>query len=146
VIADLASLTAHRLQRQHVELELNIDAHLPSIAADPDQLRQVLLNLILNALDAQPEGGMIRVEASRIEPAAEGNGSIRIVVSDDGPGVPEDMRDRIFEPFVSSRDAGTGLGLSICRRIIEQHRGTIHLAEPSIERGAAFVIELPVHD
>ncbi|QDU37847.1 Sensor protein ZraS [Maioricimonas rarisocia] len=146
VIGDLARLTAHRLQRQHVQLDQNIDAGLPSIQADPDQLRQVLLNLILNALDAQPDGGRIRVQARPVESTADEPDLVRIVVSDDGTGVPAEMRDRIFEPFVSSRDAGTGLGLSICRRIIEQHHGTIQLAEPSAERGAAFVIELPVHD
>jgi len=145
VVGDLARLTAHRLQRQHVELEQDIDAQLPSIEADPDQLRQVLLNLILNALDAQPEGGRIRIGATPATLPDSSAEAVQIVVSDDGPGVPDDLRPRIFDPFISSREAGTGLGLSICRRIVEQHHGTIRLAEPSPGHGAAFVILLPVH-
>jgi len=104
---------------------------------DPGQLQQVLYNLLFNALDAQPTGG-------RIEVAVAGEDDrVAIRVADEGPGLPARVRDRLFEPFISTKDAGMGLGLSICRRIVESHGGDITAADRP-GGGTVFTVHLPV--
>jgi signal transduction histidine kinase len=113
----------------------------PVILADTGQLRQLLLNLLLNALDASPGGGSVRVEAVT-EPGGE-TGWLTLRVADTGRGLPDDLGPRIFEPFVSRKETGTGLGLSICKQIVEAHGGTIGAAaRPG--GGAVFTARLPL--
>ncbi len=111
------------------------------IEADPVQIRQVLLNLLLNALNVLPCGGEIEIVVKAI-----GNGDLReleIQVKDSGPGIPEDLEERIFEPFFSTTETGTGLGLAICKRIIQAHQGTICVNSGS-SGGAVFIVRLPI--
>jgi signal transduction histidine kinase len=115
----------------------------PVIAsADPNQLRQVLLNLLFNALDAQPRGGEVRI-AARIDRANRIDPHLLMTVTDDGQGIPPSVGDRIFEPFVSTKESGLGLGLSICRRIIEAHGGTLTAANRPTG-GAIFTLRFPI--
>jgi signal transduction histidine kinase len=115
----------------------------PTVAsADPNQLRQVLFNLLFNALDAQPQGGRIGVRVG-IHPAADGSPELLVAVEDGGPGLPADLGDRVFEPFVSTKETGLGLGLSICRRIAETHGGGL-TAAPAAAGGTVFTLRLPV--
>jgi len=112
---------------------------VPAFPFDRARLSQVLLNLLKNAEDAAGQHGLIRVETSVV------GGSAKLVVSDDGPGVPEAVRDRIFEPFFTTKEVGlgTGLGLAICAEVITHHGGRLYL-DTAYERGARFVIELPM--
>jgi signal transduction histidine kinase len=103
--------------------------------ADAAQLRQVLTNLLTNAIQALKGTGEIVIRGQRDETEDI------ITVQDDGPGVPLDVRDRLFEPLFSTKTQGTGLGLTICRQILEKHRGTLTLVEST--RGAVFRITLP---
>jgi signal transduction histidine kinase len=103
---------------------------------DPGQLQQVLYNLLFNALDAQPTGGRIAVSV------AGEDDRVVLRVEDEGPGLPARVRDRLFEPFVSTKDAGMGLGLSICRRIVESHGGEIAAADRP-GGGTVFTVRLP---
>ncbi|MHC4859150.1 MAG: hybrid sensor histidine kinase/response regulator [Planctomycetota bacterium] len=125
------------------DVTLGIEAQeMPLALVDPHQVRQVLLNLVKNAADALEEtgrGGSILIRTARM---ADG---FRIEVQDDGPGVPEDVAEHIFEDFFTTKPSGrgTGLGLSICRQIALSHGGTIRLA-PSEGPGARFVLDLPV--
>ncbi len=113
---------------------------LPTVALAPDRLRQVVLNLAINAIDATPEGGVVRLEAR-----ASDRG-VLVVVSDRGPGIPEDLRSRVFEPFFSGRnDRPGGLGLAISRRIAEEAGGTLE-ARDATGGGAAFHLDLPASD
>lgn len=119
-------------------LELRVDApEAVSLDADPDQIARVLSNLFLNASQAMGGKGTITVEARRHDSEAQ------LRVRDDGPGVPADVRHRIFEALFTTKAKGSGLGLALCRRIVEGHGGTIVL-EPS-ERGASFLISIPDH-
>jgi signal transduction histidine kinase len=123
--------------------------------ADRSQIHQVLLNLLLNALDELPSGGTVQVHMRRAEdprseraadPSDVSNGRsdcVLIQVADTGKGLPTALGDRIFEPFVSSKDTGTGLGLTISRRIIEAHGGQITAASRP-EGGAIVTVQLPV--
>ena len=120
-----------------------IDCALPRkpIVAELDnhQLQQVLYNLLFNALEAQPAGGRIGV----IVQSEETGRNVIIRVEDDGPGLSAQVRDHVFEPFVSTKEAGMGLGLSICRRIVESHGGAID-AESAEGCGTAFIVRIPI--
>ncbi|ABS27592.1 HAMP domain-containing sensor histidine kinase [Anaeromyxobacter sp. Fw109-5] len=113
-----------------------VEAGLPAVLADRDQVVQVLLNLVRNALDAMPGGGTLRV-------AARGEGSaVAFSVSDTGPGVRPEDRPRVFEPYFTTKEGGTGLGLAIAQRIAEEHGGTLELRSAPGE-GATFTLTLP---
>jgi len=107
-----------------------------TVDVDPDQMRQVLVNLFTNSAQAMPGGGRIRVEGELLP-----SGDTRLRVIDDGPGVAVEARYRIFEALFTTKSKGTGLGLALCRRILEAHGGTIDL-EPG-EGGATFVLVVP---
>lgn len=129
-----------KAEAQNVAVHLE-GSNLPLVVTvDPNQLRQVLLNLLLNALEAQPDGGEIRVALhwERHDPSQP---HWVLTVADRGPGLP-DLGERIFEPFVSTKESGVGLGLSICRRIAEMHGGTL-TARSRPEGGALFTLRLP---
>ncbi len=126
--------------KYHVCLEKELDPSLPSIMADPQQIEQVMVNLLINAADAL-EGqrqGLLKIETWRE------SSSVRIKVEDNGPGLPPNQIDKIWEPFFTSKapGKGTGLGLSIIHGIIQNHSGEI-LAENSETGGARFIVTLP---
>jgi signal transduction histidine kinase len=136
VIKDTLELTRGRATKQRVSTQFEADADGVMVDADPVQLRQVLVNLVLNALDAMPGGGALTIDLQQDVT------SVEISVSDSGPGIAEDFKSRLFEPFASTRDTGLGLGLVICRRIVEDHGGSIH-GENSPGGGARFTVRLP---
>ena len=110
----------------------------PCVArCDPDQMYQVALNLLVNALQAQPAGGAIRLKTQ-----AGRNARVAFEVSDDGPGIPPDVRPHIFTPFFTKREGGTGLGLALVERIVRAHQGTVTV-ESGRDSGTTFRIELP---
>ena len=144
-MAELAGQVVAGL-RPKAELQgvtLNMDALQEPVmaSADPNQLRQVLLNLILNAIDAQPAGGEVQIAAA-LERSPSNEAQLVLTVSDRGPGLPENVGERIFEPFVSTKESGLGLGLSICRRIAEAHGGTLAAATRPTG-GAVFTLRFP---
>ncbi|MGQ9504024.1 MAG: sensor histidine kinase [Thermogutta sp.] len=127
-------------------LQLQIEAqkiksfvHIPPFLflwADRELIRRVLLNLVLNALDAMPHGGRLTIEAQSED------GNLYLVVSDSGPGLDEEQRQRIFEPFYTTKPNGTGLGLAVVERLVELHGGTVE-ASNNQGGGARFVVILP---
>lgn len=124
----------------HIEVEAPPD--LPQIFADRRQLSQVLDNLLENAVQAAGAGGSIRVAVESVE-LSPLQRSLRIAVEDDGPGLPEETREKLFTPFFTTKPQGTGLGLIIVRKIVEAHRGTFSL-EAAPSGGVRAVVELPV--
>jgi signal transduction histidine kinase len=125
--------------RPDVELKNEVPEELPPIDADRDQLRQVLLNLVQNGIEAIPveRSGNVSVQAH------VDHDWFRIRVSDDGSGIPEGDRKRIFEPLVTTKTKGTGLGLAITAAIVKRHRGTLEL-ETAANQGTSFQINLPL--
>jgi signal transduction histidine kinase len=137
-ITDTATLVSPQKALKEVELQLDIEQDLPLVPLSREQLVQILLNLMLNAADAVGAGGQIRVRARTT------GGQVELTVEDDGPGVPKAIRDRLFEPFATTKEVGrgTGLGLAVCRGLVEAAGGTIALDEQHTA-GAKFVILLP---
>ena len=143
-VIDLAiKLLRHRLESYGVTIRVNREGVLPDIDADPEQLKEVLLNIILNACEAMKGGGSIVIHEEQGFLKALGNIAV-IRLSDNGPGIPESIQDEIFQPFFTTKEEGTGLGLSIASRIIEQHGGFIDLTSEKGE-GATFIIVLPIN-
>jgi PAS domain S-box-containing protein len=142
LVEQVCEFLEHQLLVNDIKL-LVTTRELPLALVDPHLIRQVLLNLLKNSQDAIREtgrGGTIRVRTSRLGEV------FRIEVEDDGPGVPDEEAERIFEHFYTTKPSGkgTGLGLPICRRILEAHGGTIALTEPGSRTGVKFILDLPV--
>jgi signal transduction histidine kinase len=141
-VVDMAvQLLKHRLESYGVELELYRQRPLSEIEGDPEQLKEVLVNLMVNACEAMGEGGKILIQEE--EGVTRPMGEVCVVrVSDNGPGIPESVGEKIFQPFFSTKEEGTGLGLSIAARIIEDHRGCLKFRSRA-GKGTTFTITLP---
>jgi signal transduction histidine kinase len=143
-IVDYAlQLLSHRLDSYGVTVEVGRDEPLPEVMADPEQLKEVLVNLIINACEEMKNGGVIIIDEH-----VQGNGGDEqavLYISDSGPGVSPAHGTKIFQPFFTTKDEGTGLGLSIASRIVGEHGGTLTL-DNDYASGATFVISLPVKE
>ena len=142
IVQDMVALVRSDAITKHVVVDCSVSRTLPSVHADRVHLSQVLLNLIMNAIEAtvaaQAARGNVLVEAH-----AGADGWCEVSVSDSGTGIPQDQLDRIFEPFVTAKATGMGIGLSISRTIVEAHGGKLW-AENSA-RGATFRFTVPLH-
>jgi signal transduction histidine kinase len=138
-IQQACALVKHQLDTHLIEVSVNCADDLPGLLGNVGELEQVFINLILNAQNAMPRGGRLRVSARR-----EGE-TVELRFADTGPGIPPEHLDRIFEPFFTTRheEGGTGLGLAVSYRIIEVHQGTLTV-ESTLGEGATFVIRLPI--
>src|SRR5579859_6133102 len=125
----------------NVKVRLELDATLPPVYVDKIQIQQVLMNLIRNAIEAMQDSEKKR-ELS-MTTSRSGGGHVLVVVRDSGPGLPEDVRKKLFQPFVTTKESGMGVGLMICQSIIQFHGGSIEVSAPG-EPGTAFSIRLPV--
>lgn len=143
VVDRLLPLLRHAARRQQVTLDADVPPALPPVLADPNQLQQLVINLVVNAIEAVSENGAVRVEAA--EEAAGGREGVRLVVRDTGPGIAAELRGVVFDPFFTTKPPGrgTGLGLTICRDIVKEHRGRIQVEEAN-GGGAAISVWLPV--
>jgi two-component system sensor histidine kinase HydH len=130
-------LAGDDLAARQVNVERASVASIPPVFADTDLISQVLLGLLGNAAEAMPNGGRVRLDAVALADA------VQLRVADSGPGVPPELRGRIFDPFVTTRARGTGLGLAIARQIVEAHSGRIEVGDAP-GGGAQFVVTLPI--
>jgi signal transduction histidine kinase len=148
LVEDTLRLYGGVLQRGTLQIERQFTKAVPAVRVDPEQIRQVILNLVDNAMEAlggpnatpRPNGDRpLIVVLTMHDPR---NSLVRLVISDNGPGVPEADRDKLFMPYYSTKGRGSGLGLAIVRRIIVEHGGTIEVtgAHPT---GTTFTVELP---
>ncbi len=127
------------------EIKINVKHDIPPVSIDTDQFSQVLNNLIINAMQAGGKDVRISIDASYNKPAKQeqAKSSVTLIVKDNGPGIPEDIIDKIFDPYYSTKAGGTGLGLTICHSIVTQHGGEISaISKPG--DGTCFMIKLPV--
>jgi PAS domain S-box-containing protein len=137
IVENVLALTGKYLQHRHIALEQDLTPGLQPIRANPDELAQVFLNLVLNAVDAMPESGTLRVTTG----SAEGR-FLTAAFSDTGCGIPPENLERIFEPFFSTKPDGTGLGLSVSAGVVSRHGGKIEVRS-QINQGTTFIVRLP---
>ncbi|MCP9442713.1 MAG: PAS domain S-box protein [Nitrospira sp.] len=138
IVEDGMELFRERLDRNRVAVELIVDDRCPSVMADADQMSQVFINLVANAIHAMPEGGTLRIEL------AQDQNSVKLTVSDTGHGIPQELLPKVFEPFFTTKEfgKGTGLGLTVVKGIIDEHQGAITV-ESEEGKGTTFTISLP---
>lgn len=144
LLEDLLVLTSPEAQRKGITVLPRLAEGLPPLAADPNQMQELFLNLIANALDSMGPGGTLRLLAEPMRDHDDPAG-VRVTVEDTGPGMVPEVLARAFEPFFTTRgpQGGTGLGLAICRRIASEHGGTV-LLESEPGHGTRAIVELPV--
>ena len=140
LLDDVVRLVRLKLARAKVEMRLEDSPMDLVVMADKGRLQPALLNLILNALAAMPDGGLLSIAVEKRE-----GRRVAICVRDSGGGIPEELRDRIFESFLTGRKEGMGLGLAISKRILKSHEGDLELLESS-EQGTTFRLILPLID
>lgn len=137
-----------RLLPENIHIHADLSSDEPSVLGDAGQLEQVVVNLCVNARDAMPHGGNLRIcctceRRHSTIPGAAGTAFVHIAVADEGMGIPDDVLPRIFDPFFTTKSVGTGLGLSTAYGVIAQHGGTLMVRSGNGERGSVFTISLP---
>jgi signal transduction histidine kinase len=137
VLARALDFLDQQAREKQIVVRRDLNDNLPAARCDPGQIYQVALNLLLNALQILPAGGHVTVRTVR-----GSDGRVGFEVVDDGPGIPFDLRERIFTPFFSRREGGTGLGLALVRRMVQAHRGTVTV-DSAVGRGTTFRVEVP---
>ena len=144
VLEETLALIVYEMEAQEVSLEREYAPGLPPVPMDREQMKQVFLNLLLNAIQAMEQGGKLKVATALKHPVPGTNrGSFaKISFQDTGKGIPEDVKGKVFEPFYSTKEGGIGLGLSIAQRIVEEHGGEIGL-ESSPGKGTVFYLTIP---
>jgi two-component system NtrC family sensor kinase len=138
LLAQIADFAANHTDMRGVTIRTEFAPDLPKVHLDGDQMRQVAINLILNAGGAMPDGGSLLIRSEAVDP-----GHVRMVFSDSGCGIPAENLEKIFEPFYTTKERGTGLGLAITRQIIEHHHGEIHIASDP-DKGTTVTVTLPM--
>jgi signal transduction histidine kinase len=137
ILSRAADFVATQASKQNIRLTTDFDVAERPALCDAEQIYQVVLNLVVNALQALPPGGSIRLRTFNFESSTVG-----FEVSDDGPGLPHELRERLFQPFVTGREGGTGLGLAFVDRIVKAHRGST-IVHSETGRGTTFEVHLP---
>lgn len=139
LIENIVLLVRNQTSFRNIEIEKHLDESLPDILSDTDQIQQVFINIVLNAAEAMTNGGTLTIASG----FSKDKDLISVTFTDSGPGIPEQHRERIFDPFYTTKEHGTGLGLAISYGIVEQHGGTITV-ESCVGKGSAFMVQLPV--
>ncbi len=122
---------------ENIELTKKLDASLPEVEIDTDQIRQALVNIIINAAQAMPDGGKLTISSR------ERDKFLEVEVTDTGSGIPQEVMDKIFDPLFTTRAKGIGLGLAVCKAIIDRHEGHIEV-KSKVGKGTTFTIKLPL--
>jgi len=141
-IEDNLEIFQERLSHSNITVDTSFPENCPLVRADADQMSQVLINLIMNAIHAMPEGGTLKLALAPVPD----RGIVMLTIGDTGHGMPQDVIAKIFDPFFTTKEfgKGTGLGLTVVRGIIEEHSGTIQVeSKPGV--GTIFTICLPIH-
>lgn len=142
LLTQAVSMARYKCCDKNIQVDESYPKVLPLITGDPERLLQAFLNILINAFDACPENGLVRVSVTCEPLAAPGCGTVRVSIADNGEGISRENLGKIFEPLFTTKPQGTGLGLSLTYRLITAHGGSIDvISEP--DRGANFVVNLP---
>ncbi|MGK5091550.1 ATP-binding protein [Deltaproteobacteria bacterium TL4] len=140
LVSSVVHFTGTQAYKSGIRIETQLEANLPSVWVDPEQIKQVILNLVINAIQAQPQGGRLDIKSVY----DVGQQVVKLQFQDDGTGIPDEVRTKIFEPFFTTKIQGTGLGLAIASQLLKQHDGVLELIETKKGNGSLFVIQIPV--
>ena len=141
LVEDVYALISTHMRYKQIAFEFHPDSDLPAVSGISDQIRQVVLNLFLNAIEVMKPGGCLSVQTRNLRSQKE----VLLSVKDTGPGIDSEILPNIFEPFITNKVTGTGLGLTITHDIIHQHHGRIEAAN-NPEGGAIFMVWLPIDE
>jgi signal transduction histidine kinase len=141
LVEDVYALISTHMRHKQIAFEFLPDSDLPDVSGISDQIRQVVLNLFLNAIEVMKPGGCLSIQTRNLRDRKE----VLLSVQDSGPGIDPEILPNIFEPFITNKVTGTGLGLTITHDIIHQHHGRIE-AENHPEGGAVFKVWLPIDE
>jgi len=142
IIERALRLAERRIHSKRVTVTVNVNDDVPPLRADSTKLVQAIVNLLVNSVEAVPQEGKIHVDVCDSHPSGE---QVSISVSDNGPGVPVEEREKILRPFYSQKESGTGLGVSIVHRIVTAHGGSLEVGDSDMG-GARFTLRLPRPD
>jgi two-component system nitrogen regulation sensor histidine kinase GlnL len=142
ILDEIVTSVLIRMENKKISLKKDYGDEVPPAMGDVNQLKQVFSNIIINAIQATPEGGRITVTTCGVRPSDDEEGNVTVKISDNGKGISQEESERIFNPFFTTKHEGVGLGLTICHRIVEDHRGTIQM-DSEVGKGTAFTITVP---
>jgi two-component system sensor histidine kinase HydH len=137
LVDSVIDLISHGAEQSGIAVRKSVPSSLPAVALDPEQIKQVILNLAINAIQAMPGGGALELSIARKDAA------VVLSVKDEGEGVPAENLERIFDPFFTTKETGTGLGLSVAHQIVSQHGGAIEARRNPV-KGTTFSVVLPI--
>jgi signal transduction histidine kinase len=143
VLQSVINLVKSKAESSNIRIENRIEASLPGIKVDKEQMRQVFLNIMLNAIDVMPKGGIIELKASFNGHNKKQNGLLKVEIKDTGQGMDPDLKNKLFEPFITTKEQGTGLGLFIASRIVKLHKGDI-VVDSAPGKGTIVTVGLPI--
>jgi two-component system, NtrC family, sensor histidine kinase HydH len=139
LLQEVSTVLGADWESRGVRFELDLDRGLPPVLGDEEMLRRAIMNVALNACQAMPEGGLVRLVSER-----EDNGLARVTVSDTGVGVAAEDLDRIFSAYFTTKPGGSGIGLALVRRVVEMHNGAIEVVS-TVGQGTSFILRVPLH-
>ena len=137
ILNEIVSLLTPQAQLNGIQVDLKVHSLLPKIKVDRDKIKQAILNIMINGVEAMPDGGTLRVGAKR------SGSEILVSCQDTGPGIPDEIKDKIFDLFYTTKDGGTGIGLSFAQNIVQAHGGVIRLEQT--HKGSKFVMAIPTN-
>jgi PAS domain S-box-containing protein len=143
VIRDVLKLVRPELERRAIRWSCSWPDGGPAVSGDRDRLQQLFLNLVLNAMEAMPGGGELRVAAEAGRDVGQTGARLVVSVADTGPGIPQELLSRIFDPYFTTRTEGLGLGLAVVHRIVEDHGGSV-VVDSRLDLGTTFTVALPL--
>lgn len=142
LLREVLTLASHAMSQSAISVCCQVDPLIPQLWCDGSKMKQVVLNLVLNAVQAMPEGGVLTLAAALLPGHLQEKPHAQLTVTDTGIGIPPEVQSRVFDPFFTTKDDGTGLGLAIVHALVEAHHGRIDVMS-SPGRGTSFVITLP---
>lgn len=144
VVEDTLKLLSEPLRKADVSVATYLPADLPPVLGAPQQIGRVLLNLMINAIEAMPAGGRLEITAGLERGLKAGQQVLSLTLTDNGPAIPAEYMERIFDPFFTTKPGGTGLGLFVSHNIVQQHGGTLRVENLEGDRGVSFTLTLPL--
>jgi signal transduction histidine kinase len=143
ILESISNLLEPKIHSQNIKIQKKTNSALPEVEMDKEQIRQAFLNIMLNAVEAMPHGGILEITESLIEHSDTAKSILEVQIKDTGYGIDSDLKNKLFEPFITTKEQGTGLGLFIASRIVQKHKGSVNIASHP-GKGTTVIVKLPL--